>query len=67
MINITRDIILDEKEIKLEFVRSSGPGGQNVNKVSTSVLLRFDATNSPNLSDDTKRRLKRIAGETNDG
>ncbi|MFO7964720.1 MAG: alternative ribosome rescue aminoacyl-tRNA hydrolase ArfB [Desulfobacterales bacterium] len=62
MIQITRSIAIDEKEIKLEFIRSSGPGGQHVNKVSTAVLLRFDITNSPSLSDFVKTRLIRIAG-----
>ena len=58
-----------EKEITLEYVRSSGPGGQNVNKVSTAVQLRFDVAGSPSLTEDEKVRLMRIAGKrvTNDG
>ncbi len=62
MIHITGDLFIDEKELEWDFVRASGPGGQNVNKVSTAVQLRFDVTNSPSLPDDVKQRLVRLAG-----
>lgn len=62
MIPITRSISLDEGELRLEFVRSSGPGGQNVNKVATAVQLRFDVMASPSLSPEVKNRISRIAG-----
>ena len=62
MIYITRKIRIDEGEVKLEFMRSSGPGGQNVNKVATAVKLRFDAVNSPSLPDDVRSRLIRLSG-----
>lgn len=62
MIYITRNIRIDEGEVKLEFMRSSGPGGQNVNKVATAVKLRFDAVNSPSLPDDVRSRLIRLSG-----
>ena len=62
MIRITDTIFLDENEIQLEFIRASGPGGQNVNKVSTAVQLRFNAAGSSSLSDGVRIRLKQIAG-----
>src|SRR5262249_58621763 len=60
---------LDEREIEESFIRASGPGGQNVNKLSTAVQLRFDAANSPSLPADVKMRLAAIAGRrlTKDG
>lgn len=69
MIRITHRISLDDDELKESFVRSSGPGGQNVNKLSTAVELRFDVRNSPNLPDDVRHRLERLAGSrlTQDG
>jgi len=62
MIYITPTIAIDESEIKQEFIRSSGPGGQNVNKVSTAVQLRFNIANSPSLPDDVRKRLAHLAG-----
>jgi ribosome-associated protein len=62
MIEITPSLHLDDSEISLEFIRASGPGGQNVNKVSTAVHLRFDLRNSPSLPADVKERLAKLAG-----
>ena len=69
MIHITPAISIDEREIELDFVRSSGPGGQKVNKVATAVQLRFDVRHSPSLPDDVRQRLTRLAGKrlTDDG
>jgi ribosome-associated protein len=61
-VRITPAISIDDAEVSIEFVRSSGPGGQNVNKVSTAAQLRFNAMASPSLSDEVKRRLASIAG-----
>jgi len=62
MIKITTDISIDEKEIKMDFIRASGPGGQNVNKVASAVQLRFDVYGSPSLPDDVRKRLILVAG-----
>jgi ribosome-associated protein len=69
LIQITPAISIDEKEIEERFVRASGPGGQNVNKVSSAVQIRFDVRNSPTLPDDVRQRLMRLAGSrlTNEG
>ena len=69
MIYITENISISENELQEDFVRASGPGGQNVNKVSTAVQLRFDVVNSPSLPEDVKLRLMKIAGRkiTEDG
>jgi ribosome-associated protein len=69
MLRITDDISIDEREIHESFVRSSGPGGQNVNKLSTAVQLRFDVRRSPSLPNDVAIRLIRLAGKrvTKDG
>jgi ribosome-associated protein len=62
MIRITDSIRLDEREIEENFIRSTGPGGQNVNKLSTAVQLRFDVRRSPALLPAVRARLERLAG-----
>ena len=62
MIRITDAISIDEAEIEESFVRASGPGGQNVNKLSTAVQLRFDIMHSPHLPEDVRQRAARLAG-----
>jgi ribosome-associated protein len=69
MIRVTPHIALDESEIVEQFIRASGPGGQNVNKVASAVQLRFDVDASPALDPETRARLKTLAGRrlTRDG
>jgi len=62
MIRITRTIAIDEREIEERFIRASGPGGQNVNKVASAVELRFDVRRSPALGGDVRARLEKLAG-----
>src|SRR5918995_2037771 len=69
MIHITDSIAIDEREIQESFIRASGPGGQNVNKLATAVQLRFDARRSPSLPNAVSARLQKLAGSrvTKDG
>jgi Protein chain release factor B len=68
-IQITRTVAIDPDELQESFVRGSGPGGQNVNKVASAVQLRFDLVNSPNIPEAMKRRVAALAGSrlTKDG
>ena len=69
MIRINKDIGINESELIFNFIRSSGPGGQNVNKVSTAVQFRFDITSTNSIDSDAKKRLISLAGRkvTKDG
>ena len=69
MIRVTSHISISEREIEESFVRASGPGGQNVNKLATAVQLRFDVRSSPSLPAEVRERLERLAGArlTRDG
>ena len=69
MIQVTPTIAIEESEIQQDFIRASGPGGQNVNKATTAVQLRFDVVNSPSLPDDVRKRVISLAGRriTEDG
>jgi ribosome-associated protein len=69
MIRITHSISIGDDELEERFIRASGPGGQNVNKLNTAVQLRFDVRHSPSLRDDVRARLERLSGQrlTNDG
>ena len=62
MIRINAEIALEDREIEESFLRSPGPGGQNVNKLETAVQLRFDVRHSPSLPEPVRRRLERLAG-----
>ena len=62
MIPITDEISLEDGELEFSFIRASGPGGQNVNKVSSAVQMRFDARGSPSLANDVSTRLQKLAG-----
>jgi len=62
MIAVTDQISLGDGELEFSFIRASGPGGQNVNKVSTAVKMRFDARRSPSLPDEVSARLQKLAG-----
>lgn len=61
-LTVSPDLVIDEREIEERFIRSSGPGGQNVNKVATAVQIRFDVRRSPSLPEAVRERLLRIAG-----
>lgn len=69
MIRVNEQIALEESELHFEYVRSGGPGGQNVNKVSTAAQLRFDVLHSPSLPEEVRHRLATLAGRrlTSDG
>ena len=66
MIPVTPWLSIDDAELSESFIRGSGPGGQNVNKVATAVQLRFDVRNSPSLPDDVRARLETAGRETPD-
>jgi ribosome-associated protein len=62
MLRVDGSISIDEREVEERFIRASGPGGQNVNKVATAVQLRFDVRHSPSLPAEVRARLERLAG-----